>query len=236
MADFLVAERINSYYGKSHVLFDVNLAVREGETLCLMGRNGAGKTTTFKTLVMDIVPKKGRVYFKGKDITGMKPYKIARLGLGLVPEDRKIFGPLSVKENLILGTSMGKSREGIWNLDMVYEFFPVLKDFQTRAGGTLSGGEQQMLTIARTLMGNPLVLLLDEPTEGLSPVMVKNLKDLVLKLKGVGTTILLSEQNIRFAMAVSDRVVIIDKGHIKYEGDIETFKQDDDIKRQYLAV
>jgi branched-chain amino acid transport system ATP-binding protein len=236
MADFLVAENINSYYGKSHILFDVNFTVNEGETLCLMGRNGAGKSTTFKTLVMDVLPKKGKVYFKGQDITGMKTFKIARLGLGLVPEDRKIFGPLTVKENLILGTSMGKERKGIWNLDLVYEFFPVLKDFQSRAGGTLSGGEQQMLTIARTLMGNPVVLLLDEPTEGLSPVMVKTLKDLVLKLKEVGTTILLSEQNIKFAMAVSDFVAIIDKGHIRYEADIETFKKDADIKKQYLAV
>jgi branched-chain amino acid transport system ATP-binding protein len=236
MADFLVAENINSYYGKSHILFDVNFTVNEGETLCLMGRNGAGKSTTFKTLVMDVLPKKGKVYFKGQDITGMKTFKIARLGLGLVPEDRKIFGPLTVKENLILGTSMGKERKGIWNLDLVYEFFPVLKDFQSRAGGTLSGGEQQMLTIARTLMGNPVVLLLDEPTEGLSPVMVKNLKDLVLKLKEVGTTILLSEQNIKFAMAVSDFVAIIDKGHIRYEADIETFKKDEGIKKQYLAV
>jgi branched-chain amino acid transport system ATP-binding protein len=217
-------------------LFDVNFTVNEGETLCLMGRNGAGKSTTFKTLVMDVLPKKGKVYFKGQDITGMKTFKIARLGLGLVPEDRKIFGPLTVKENLILGTSMGKERKGIWNLDLVYEFFPVLKDFQSRAGGTLSGGEQQMLTIARTLMGNPVVLLLDEPTEGLSPVMVKTLKDLVLKLKEVGTTILLSEQNIKFAMAVSDFVAIIDKGHIRYEADIETFKKDEDIKKQYLAV
>lgn len=236
MADFLVAENINSYYGKSHILFDVNFTVNEGETLCLMGRNGAGKSTTFKTLVMDVLPKKGKVYFKGQDITGMKTFKIARLGLGLVPEDRKIFGPLTVKENLILGTSMGKERKGIWNLNLVYEFFPVLKDFQSRAGGTLSGGEQQMLTIARTLMGNPVVLLLDEPTEGLSPVMVKTLKDLVLKLKEVGTTILLSEQNIKFAMAVSDFVAIIDKGHIRYEADIETFKKDEDIKKQYLAV
>jgi branched-chain amino acid transport system ATP-binding protein len=236
MTDFLVAENINSYYGKSHILFDVSFKVHEGETLCLMGRNGAGKSTTFKSLVMDIVPKKGKVYFKGQDITGMKTFRIARLGLGLVPEDRKIFGPLTVKENLTLGISMGKSRKGIWNLDLVYEFFPVLKDFQSRPGGTLSGGEQQMLTIARTLMGNPVVLLLDEPTEGLSPVMVKTLKDLVLKPKEVGTTILLSEQNIKFAMAVSDCVAIIDKGHIRYEADIETFKKDDAIKKQYLAV
>jgi branched-chain amino acid transport system ATP-binding protein len=185
---------------------------------------------------MDIVPKSGKVYFKGQDITGIKPYKTARLGLGLVPEDRRIFGPLTVNENLILGKTMGKTRKGIWNLDLVYEFFPVLKDFQSRPGGTLSGGEQQMLTIARTLMGNPILLLLDEPTEGLSPVMVKNLKDLVLKLKEVGTTILLSEQNIKFAMAVSDRVAIIDKGHIRYESDIEMFKKNDEIKKKYLAV
>ncbi|HOS05671.1 MAG TPA: ABC transporter ATP-binding protein [Syntrophorhabdaceae bacterium] len=236
MADILVVDKINSYYGKSHILFDVSLTVREGETLCLMGRNGAGKSTTFKTIVMDIVPKSGKVYFKGQDITGIKPYKTARLGLGLVPEDRRIFGPLTVNENLILGKTMGKTRKGIWNLDLVYEFFPVLKDFQSRPGGTLSGGEQQMLTIARTLMGNPILLLLDEPTEGLSPVMVKNLKDLVLKLKEVGTTILLSEQNIKFAMAVSDRVAIIDKGYIRYESDIELFKKNDEIKKKYLAV
>jgi branched-chain amino acid transport system ATP-binding protein len=234
MAEVLVAENLNSYYGKSHILFDVGFSVREGETLSLMGRNGAGKSTTFKTLVMLIQPKRGRVVFKGRDITGMKPFRIARLGVGLVPEDRKIFGPLTVKENLILGTTTGKP--GVWTLDMVYEYFPVLRDFQHRPGGTLSGGEQQMLTIARTLMGNPDVLLLDEPSEGLSPVMVKTLKDLVLKLKEVGTTILLSEQNIKFAMAVSDRVAIIDKGYIRYEGDIESFKKDEAVKKQYLAV
>jgi branched-chain amino acid transport system ATP-binding protein len=234
MAEVLVAENLNSYYGKSHILFDVGFSVREGETLCLMGRNGAGKSTTFKTLVMLIHPKRGRVIFKGKDITGLKPFKIARLGVGLVPEDRKIFGPLSVKENLILGKSTGKP--GVWTLEMVYDYFPVLKDFHARPGGTLSGGEQQMLTIARTLMGNPDVVLLDEPSEGLSPVMVKTLKDLVLKLKEVGTTILLSEQNIKFAMAVSDRVAIIDKGYIRYEADIDTFKADESIKKQYLAV
>lgn len=234
MAEILKVEKINSFYGKSHILFDINLIVREGKTLCLMGRNGAGKTTTFKSIMMVVQPKTGRVYFYGKDITGEKSYRIARLGLGLVPEDRRIFGPLTVKENLILGTSTG--RKGIWNLDMIYDFFPVLKDFQSRPAGTLSGGEQQMLTIARTLMGNPLLLLLDEPTEGLSPVMIKTLKDLVLKLKEVKTTILLSEQNIRFAMVVSDYVAIIDKGQIRYEADIETFKKDEDIKRRYLAV
>ncbi|MCX7698636.1 MAG: ABC transporter ATP-binding protein [Candidatus Goldbacteria bacterium] len=234
MSEILQVEKINSYYGKSHILFDVNLVVQEGKTLCLMGRNGAGKTTTFKSIMMVVPPKTGKVYFQGKDITGYKTYQLARMGLGLVPEDRRIFSPLTVKENLIIGMSTG--RKGIWNINMIYEFFPVLKEFESRPGGTLSGGEQQMLTIARTLMGNPAVLLLDEPTEGLSPVMVKTLKDLVLKLKDVGTTILLSEQNIKFAMAVSDYVAIIDKGHIRYESDIETFKMNDEIKKQYLAV
>ena len=167
MADILVVDKINSYYGKSHILFDVSLTVREGETLCLMGRNGAGKSTTFKTIVMDIVPKSGKVYFKGQDITGIKPYKTARLGLGLVPEDRRIFGPLTVNENLILGKTMGKTRKGIWNLDLVYEFFPVLKDFQSRPGGTLSGGEQQRVSIARALAKRPKLLLCDEPTGAL---------------------------------------------------------------------
>lgn len=234
MAEVLVADRINSYYGKSHILFDVSFAVSEAETLCLMGRNGAGKSTTFKSLVMALQPRRGTVTFKGQNITGMKSFKISRLGLGLVPEDRKIFGPLTVRENLMLGTCTRK--KGAWGLNMVYEFFPVLKEFQNRAGGTLSGGEQQMLTIARTLMGNPDVILLDEPSEGLSPVMVKTLKDLVLKLKEIGTTILLSEQNIKFAMSVSDRVAIIDKGYIRYEADIEAFKKNEEIKTQYLAV
>ncbi len=234
MAEVLSIDGINSYYGKSHILFDVSFTVNEGETLCLMGRNGAGKSTTFKSIVGVVNPKQGRVTFKGRDITNLKTFKISRLGVGLVPEDRKIFGPLTVKENLTLGTCT--NRPGVWCLDQIYEFFLVLKEFLHRAGGTLSGGEQQMLTIARTLLSNPEVLLLDEPSEGLSPVMVGTLKDLVLKLKAVGTTILLSEQNIRFAMAVSDRVAIIDKGHIRYESDIDTFKNDDAIKKQYLAV
>lgn len=234
MAEILVAQKINSYYGKSHILFDVSLTVRQGATLCLMGRNGAGKSTTFKSLVMAVVPRSGRVIFQEKDITGQKPFRITRLGLGLVPEDRRIFGPLTVQENLLLGRSTG--RKGIWDLERIYQFFPVLKDFKNRQAGTLSGGEQQMLTIARTLMGNPAVLLLDEPSEGLSPVMVRTLKELVLKLKEVGTTILLSEQNIKFAMAVSDHVAIIDKGHIRYESDIDTFKNDEAVRQQYLAV
>lgn len=234
MSDILLVQNIDSYYGKSHILFGVSFCVKKGETFCLMGRNGAGKTTTFKSIVMLVPPKSGEVLFNGKKITGMKPYHTARLGLGLVPEDRRIFGLLTVRDNLVLGTSTG--REGHWNLDLIYNYFPALEEYQDRLAGTLSGGEQQMLTIARTLMGNPEILLLDEPTEGLSPVMIKVVKDLVLKLKELNTTILLSEQNIKFSMAVADRVTIIDRGHMVYEADVDTFRKDDEIKMKYLSV
>lgn len=234
MDAILTADGLNTFYGKSHILFDVSFNVRPKETLCLMGRNGAGKSTTFKSLVMMVPPKSGRVLLKGQDITGKKSHAIARLGAGLVPEDRRIFGTLTVKENLELGASTG--RTGIWNLELVYEYFPILKEYANRPGSNLSGGEQQMLTIARTLMGNPDVLLLDEPTEGLSPIMVKTLKDLILKLKEVDTTILLSEQNAKFAMRVADRVMIIDKGHIRYKGDIEEFRQNEYVQKVYLAL
>ncbi|MFQ3573625.1 MAG: ABC transporter ATP-binding protein [Thermodesulfovibrionales bacterium] len=234
METVLIAEGLNTFYGKSHILFDVSLKVNRQETLCLMGRNGAGKSTTFKTLVTVLKPRSGKIIFNGIEITRKKPYEVARLGLSLVPEDRRIFPTLTVKENLLMGASTG--RKGIWNLDMIYEFFPVLKDYHSRAGGNLSGGEQQMLTIARTLMGNPDVILLDEPSEGLSPVMVGTLKELILRLKSVGSTIILSEQNVKFAQSVSDRVVIIDKGSIRYESDIETFKKNEEVKKAYLAV
>lgn len=234
MEKILSIEKINTYYGKSHILFDVSLDIYKNEILCLLGRNGAGKTTTFKSIVMLNPPVSGKVIFKGKDLTGFKPYQIFRLGIGLVPEDRRIFGPLTVKENLMLGARVG--RKGIWNLEMVYKYFPILKEYESKPGGMLSGGEQQMLTIARTLMGNPEVVLLDEPSEGLSPVMVNTLKEILLGLKEAGATIVLSEQHVKFAIAVSDRVSIIDKGHIVYEANIDEFKRDMDIQKKYLAV
>lgn len=230
----LTVQKINSFYGKSHILFDVSLSVKKQEILCIMGRNGAGKSTTLKSIVMMVKPKNGSIRFYEREITKLQPYQIARLGISLVPEDRKIFSTLTVKENLLMGAST--KRKGKWDLDMVYEFFPILKEYQARAGGGLSGGEQQMLTIARTLMGNPEVVLLDEPTEGLSPVMVGTLKELILRLKGIGVTIILAEQNIKFAMTVSDRVAIIDRGYIRYEADIDTFKEDKGIQKTYLAV
>lgn len=234
MSYILEAVNLNTFYGRSHILFDVSLSIAPGETVCLMGRNGAGKTTTFRS-VMGLTPaKSGKVIFKGRDCTKLPPYKRAKLGLGYVPEDRRILGPFTVKENLGLGIIRG--RTGRWTMESVLEQFPLLVHLLDRMGGTLSGGEQQMLTIARALMGNPDVLLLDEPTEGLAPVVVSILKDLVMSLKKAETTILLSEQNIRFAMAVSDRVVVIDKGHIVFTGTIEEFKGEEAIHKKYLAV
>lgn len=230
----LEAKKLNTFYERSHILFDVSLNIMPGETVSLMGRNGAGKTTTFRSIMGLTPPKNGEVIFKGKNCTRFLPYKMARLGLGFVPEDRRILGPFTIKENLELGKIPG--RQGRWNIDTVLEQFPILGDMLNRLGGTLSGGEQQLLTIARALMGNPDVLVLDEPTEGLSPIIVKDLKTLILSLKQTKTTILLSEQNLNFTLAVSDRVVVIDKGHVVYEGNVDEFRKQKDIHKTYLAV
>ncbi|MCF8125074.1 MAG: ABC transporter ATP-binding protein [Desulfotignum sp.] len=230
----LEAKKINTFYERSHILFDVSLNIMPGETVSLMGRNGAGKTTTFRSIMGLTPPKNGEVIYKGKNCTRFLPYKMARLGLGFVPEDRRILGPFTIKENLELGKIPG--REGSWNIGTVLEQFPILKNMLNRLGGTLSGGEQQLLTIARALMGNPDVLVLDEPTEGLSPIIVRDLKTLILSLKQTKTTILLSEQNLNFTLAVSDRVVVIDKGHTVYEGNVDEFRKQKDIHKTYLAV
>lgn len=234
MEHILEVEKINTYYGRSHILFDVSLNIKPGETVCLMGRNGVGKTTTFRSIMGLTSAKSGTIRFKGKDCTGFKPHKMARAGLGFVPEDRRILGPFTVRENLDFGIIPGRS--GQWNFDTVLEEFPALRNFLKRNGGTLSGGEQQMLTIARALMGNPDVLILDEPTEGLSPVIVGELKELILNLKKANTTILLAEQHLKFAMAVADRVVLLDKGHVVYRADIDEFRENDEIHKKYLAV
>jgi branched-chain amino acid transport system ATP-binding protein len=234
MEHILTVSGLNTYYGRSHILFDVGFEVPKGETVCLMGRNGVGKTTTFRSLTGLTPPKSGKIVLKGRECTNLPSYKMARAGLGFVPEDRRIFGPFTVLENLEFGLIPG--RQGIWNLDTVLAQFPILKNFTHRTGSTLSGGEQQMLTIARALMGNPEVLILDEPTEGLSPVIVGELKELVLHLKEAKTTILLAEQHLKFAMAVADRVVLLDKGHVVYRADIEEFRQGKDIQKKYLAV
>jgi len=234
MNPILSAGGLNTYYGRSDILFDMGLEVRQGETICLVGRNGAGKTTTFRSLMNLSPPKSGNVEFLGRNCAGLPPYKMARLGLGFVPEDRRILGPFTVRENLEMGVIA--ERKGRWNLKTVLECFPTLARMLERMGGSLSGGEQQMLTIGRALMGNPEVLILDEPTEGLSPVIVGELKELVLRLKREGTTILLSEQNIRFALAVSDRVAVMDKGRSVYTGTVDAFRADEAIQSRYLAV
>ncbi len=234
MGTVLEAIDLNTFYDRSHILFDVSLSIEPGETVCLMGRNGVGKTTTFRTLVGLTPPKSGRIAFKGQACTGFPPYRMARLGLGFVPEDRRILAPFTVHENLELGRIPGRS--GRWDFAAVYRQFPILADMSNQMGGTLSGGEQQMLTIARALMGNPDLLLLDEPSEGLSPVIVSELKDLIKSLKAAETTILLSEQNLRFALAVSDRVVLLDKGHVVYQGTTEAFQREEQVYKKYLAV
>ncbi|MGB5196338.1 MAG: ABC transporter ATP-binding protein [Candidatus Deferrimicrobium sp.] len=227
---------VHTFYGTSHVLFGVSLNVDRGEVVCLMGRNGAGKSTTFRT-IMGLTPaREGTVLFQGKDVTRVKVHTKARLGIGYVPEDRQIFPELTVRENLDIGRSSGIRRKDGWNTDRIYGLFPVLEKYDRKPGGQLSGGEQQMLTIARTLMGNPELVLLDEPTEGLAPVIVISLKEMILRLKEMGTTILLSEQNVKFAVKVSDRVFIIDNGAIRYSNDIKGFVEDERVQKRYLAV
>jgi branched-chain amino acid transport system ATP-binding protein len=227
---------IHTYYGTSHVLFGVSLDVRQGEVVCLMGRNGAGKSTTFRSIMGITPPRRGTVLFRGKDVTRLKVHTRARLGIGYVPEDRQIFPDLTVRENLEIGRSSGIRRDDGWDIDRIYALFPVLEKYDRKPGGQLSGGEQQMLTIARTLMGNPELVLLDEPTEGLAPVIVISLKEMLLRLKEMGTTILLSEQNVKFSVKVSDRVFIIDNGAIRYSNDIKGFVEDERVQKRYLAV
>jgi branched-chain amino acid transport system ATP-binding protein len=227
---------VHTFYGTSHVLFGVSLDVDRGEVVCLMGRNGAGKSTTFRTVMGLTPPRAGTVLFQGKDATRLKVHTKARLGIGYVPEDRQIFPELTVRENLDIGRSSGIHRKDGWNIDRIYGLFPVLEKYDRKPGGQLSGGEQQMLTIARTLMGNPELVLLDEPTEGLAPVIVIALKEMILRLKEMGTTILLSEQNVKFAVKVSDRVFIIDNGAIRYSNDIKGFVEDERVQKRYLAV
>lgn len=232
----LEVQGINTFYGLSHILFDVSLNVEQGEVVVLLGRNGAGKTTTMRSIMGLTPPKTGIVKFNGVDITGLIPYKVARLGIGFVPEDRRIFPDLSVQANLEVGRKETRGKKNKWTLERVYQVFPRLDELSNRRGGTLSGGEQQMLTIARTLMGGPELLLLDEPSEGLAPIIVKGLGEFIDVIKKEGMTILLSEQNVRFSLKHSDRAYIVDSGHIKYQGTISELEKDEEIKKRYLAV
>jgi len=233
----LEVEGINTYYETSHILFDVSLSVNRGEIVCLLGRNGAGKTTTMRSIMGLTPPKNGNVRFNGEELRGRPPDYIARKGMGYVPDNRLIFPDLTVLENLELGIKIPKNLEGDpWTLERIYELFPILAERKHQFGGTLSGGEQQMLTVGRTLMGNPELILLDEPVEGLAPLVVKDLGKQILKIKEMGQTILFSEQNVKFATLTSDRAYVIDKGTIRYHGSIEELGADEEIKKKYLMI
>jgi len=232
----LQINNIDTFYGLSHILFGVSLEVNEGECVCLMGRNGAGKTTTFRSVMGLTHPKTGTITYKGKELHKMQAHHIARLGIGFVPEERAIFPQLTVWENLDVARKPGTDGKVQWTAERVYEFFPRLKERTNQLGGTLSGGEQQMLTIARTLMGNPELILLDEPSEGLAPLIVDAIGELIQEIKAEGITILLAEQNTYFALALSDRVYIIDDGRIQYSGTTEEIRQQPEVIKQYLAV
>jgi len=232
LKDSLELEGVQAGYGLSRVLHGVSLSARPGEVVSLLGRNGAGKSTTLKAIVGLVEISDGTVRFDGRDITRHPTHEISRLGIGYVPEDRRIFGDLTVAENLMVGQKGG----GVWSAARVYEFFPRLRDLAGRRAGSLSGGEQQMLTVARTLMGNPRVLLLDEPSEGLAPVIVRALGEQIAALKREGLTILLSEQNLKFAARLADRAYIIEKGEIRFDGPMTTLMGDEDLRRKYLTV
>ena len=223
-------------YGSSQVLFGLKLKVHHGETLALLGRNGAGKSTSMKAIAGVIASTAGSIRFSDKDITGMPSHLIARAGIGFVPEDRQIFTGLSVQDNLTIAAKLGQQGEQVWTLERVYEMLPLLYPLRQRMGGLLSGGEQQMLTIGRSLMGNPSLLLLDEPSEGLAPIMVQKIGELIENLRQLGTTIVLAEQNLHFCLGLADRAVVIDKGSDVFVGSIAELNANADIKKRYLSV
>ena len=230
------AEEIDVFYGSSQILFGVSLEVAEGQTMALLGRNGAGKSTTLKALAGIAPPSRGVVRVLGKEMQGRKPHTIARAGIGFVPEDRQVFPEHSVEDNLIIAQKKGPAGQDHWNLERVYEMLPKLAALKDRMAGNLSGGEQQMLTIARTLMGNPTGLLLDEPSEGLAPVIVERNGELLRQLRDMGVTVLLAEQNMHFCLGIASHATIIDKGQIVYRDTIEALRSDDAVKSRYLAL
>jgi branched-chain amino acid transport system ATP-binding protein len=234
-AAILTVEALHAHYGLSHVLFGVSLEAAAGEVVALLGRNGAGKSTTLRSIMGLLTPRAGRVLFRGRDVTGWPPHRVCRLGVGFVPEDRRIFPGLTVRENLEVGRRPAAAADA-WTHEAIYDFFPVLGQRREQKGETLSGGEQQMLAIARTLMGNPEVLLLDEPSEGLAPVVVRTLLDRLLALKARGQTILLSEQNLRFATRLADRAYVLEQGRVRYAGTIGALMADEAVRRAHLMV
>ncbi|MBO1075854.1 ABC transporter ATP-binding protein [Roseomonas marmotae] len=224
------------FYGASQILFGVDLAVARGQTMALLGRNGAGKSTTFKAIAGIAPPRHGRVALSGRTVSGKPPYLVARAGIGYVPEDRQVFPEHTVEDNLIVGAKAGPRGDRYWTTTRIYEVFPVLEGMRNRMAGRLSGGEQQMLTIARTLMGNPDILLLDEPSEGLAPIVVQAIGDLIRSLRDMGVTILIAEQNMHFCLGIATHATVIDKGQVVYSATIAELRSNDAIMQRYLAV
>ena len=237
----LDAKSLNAWYGAAQILFDVDLDVKRGEVVALMGRNGAGKSTTLKALMGLLAKRKGSIRFLGNDVSKAEPHDVARLGLGYVPEDRRVFGDLTVLENLEVGRQPARvwsdgAAAPLWTEARLFTLFPNLGEMPDRPGARMSGGEQQMLTVARTLMGNPYVVLLDEPSEGVAPVIVEQMAHMILALKAEGVSILLSEQNMHFAELVSDRAYVLEKGQIRWSGTMAALAEADDVRRAYLSV
>lgn len=224
---------IHTYYGLSHILFGLSLKVNRGEVVSLLGRNGVGKTTTLKSIIGLTPPKTGRIYFNGQDITKTPTKRMVKLGISFVPDNRRIFPDLSVRENLEIADGI---KPGAWNMAKVHELFPVLKKAANRRGGNLSGGEQQMLSIARALLGNPELLILDEPTEGLAPLIVKELEEQILGLCKTGISILLAEQNLKSALKLANRCYVLERGQVRYEGTVEELSANDEVRSKYLLV
>jgi len=232
----LTVEALDAWYGQAQILYGVSLGVGAGECVALVGRNGAGKSTTMKAIMGLMAKKRGRIAFRGHDISALPAYRIGRLGLGWVPEDRRIFTDLTVRENLAVARQPKREGAPEWTPERLYALFPNLGAMPDRPGGRMSGGEQQMLTVARTLMGNPYLVLLDEPSEGVAPIIVEEMARMIVALKQAGVAILLSEQNLHFAQLVSDRAVVLEKGEVKFDGAMEALMSDEMLLRTHLSV
>ncbi|MGD9922730.1 MAG: ABC transporter ATP-binding protein [Pseudorhodoplanes sp.] len=233
----LQLDDVHTHYGSSHILFGIHLEVTEGRVVCLLGRNGAGKTTTMRTIMGLARTSRGKIAYNGKNIVGAEPHDIARMGIGFVPDDRIIFPDLTVRENLEIAARKGPGAEKFdWTIDKIYDLFPVLRRLDRHMGAYLSGGEQQMLTVGRTLMGNPLLLLLDEPVEGVAPIVVQELGEKIRTLKAMGLTILMAEQNLHFATQISDYAYVIEKGLIRYQGTMVDLAENEQVKQKYLMI
>jgi branched-chain amino acid transport system ATP-binding protein len=234
--EILSVKALHAFYGRAQILFDVDLSVGRGEVVALMGRNGAGKSTTMKSIMGMVARRRGAVQFNGQDVSRAQPHEISRLGLGYVPEERRIFTDLTVMENLSVGTQPPRPGIPPWTVEKLFTLFPNLGQMPHRPGGHMSGGEQQMLTVARTLMGNPYLVMLDEPSEGVAPVIVEQMANMILELKKAGLSVLLSEQNIHFAELVSDRAYVLEHGQVRFAGPMQDLVANRQLRSNYLSI